>query len=90
LHTSVLERFSEWSEQITQLLEWDSDFAELCSDYEELAHWLVAYSQDGSTSESDCTANRLLLKEMEVEILQYLQAYDRQAPSRRPYKDFRR
>ena len=52
LYTSVFERFPEWSERISQLLQRDAIFDEICSDYEELAQWLVAHSHDDCTSES--------------------------------------
>jgi hypothetical protein len=74
LHTIVLERFSEWSQQITLLLTRGNDFAELCSDYEELAVWLANHCHDGRTPESECATNCLLRAEMEVEILQFLEA----------------
>ena len=74
LHSSVLERFSEWSERTAQLLQTDADFKEMCADYEELANWLEAHSDDDCTPESDCIENRQLLAELEAEILAALQA----------------
>jgi hypothetical protein len=67
LYTSALERFPDQTEMIKLLLQQDANFAEICSDYEELAVWLVDHSPEGSTSESSYVANRLLLKEMEME-----------------------
>lgn len=72
LYPYVLERFPEWSERILQLLERDADFDEMCSDYEKLADWLAARSHDGCTTESACAKNRLLLVELEVDILEAL------------------
>ena len=74
MQTTVLERFPEWSDQILLLLKLNAGFAELCSDYEELANWLATHTHDSHTPASECAANRLLLAEMEVEVLQYLQA----------------
>ena len=68
MYASVLERFPERSERITQLLQTDADFKEMCADYEELALWLAAHSQDGCTPESVCAENRQLLAELEVEV----------------------
>ena len=76
LYTSVLERFPEQTEKITQLLQSDATFEEICSDYQELADWLAAHSHDGCTPHFECAANRLLLAELEIEILQFLQAVD--------------
>ena len=76
---SVLERFPEWSERISLLLQTDVDFCEMCADYEELAIWLAAHSDDGCTPESVCTENRQLLAELQVEILAALQATERQS-----------
>jgi hypothetical protein len=75
---SVLERFPVWSEQISQLLQTDAVFCEMCADYEELANWFAAHSHDGCTPEPDCAANRQLLAELEIEISQNLQAVDHQ------------
>ena len=75
---SVLERFPEWSERTEQLLQRDADFEEMCADYEELVDWLAAHSHDGCAPEPECAANRQLLAELEIEILQNLQAVDHQ------------
>ena len=75
---SVLERFPEWSERIAQILLTDADFAEMCADHEELANWLAAHSNDDCTPEPVCAENRQLLAELEIEILQNLQAVDHQ------------
>lgn len=77
MYTTVIERFPEYSELITQLMRQDVKFAEICSEYEELANWLMDHSHEGSTPNFECAVNRLLLKEMEVEILQYFQAEER-------------
>ena len=79
MHTIVLERFPEWSEQITLLLARGRNFAELCSDYDELASWLATHSHEDYAPESEWAANCLLLAEMEVEILRHLQAEERQS-----------
>ena len=73
---SVLELFPEQSEKIKLLLQQDENFAEVCGDYHELALWLVSHDQDGCTLESECAINHELLKELEIEILQFLQAVD--------------
>ena len=78
MYTSVLERFPEQTEKIKLLLRQDGNFAEICADYQKLTLWLVAHGQDGCTPETECAANRLLLAELEVEILQFLQAVDHQ------------
>ncbi len=78
MYPSVLERFPEWSERITQLLQSDATFAEVCTDYEELANWLAAHSHDDCTSKSACLANRQLLAELAEEILETLQETSRQ------------
>ena len=78
LYTSVLERFPEQTEKIKLLLRQDVNFAEICADYQKLALWLVAQDHAGCISESECAANRLLLAELEIEILQLLQAVDQQ------------
>ena len=80
MYASVLERFPERSERIAQLLQTDADFKEMCADYEELALWLAAHSDDGCTPESVCAENRQLLAELEIEILQNLQAVELQSP----------
>jgi hypothetical protein len=77
LHTSLCERFPEWSEQIRQLAQQDPDFDEACSDYEELKRWLAAHNHEACPPESTCALNRLLLADLEVEILQSLRATDR-------------
>ena len=79
--TSVFERFPEWSERITQLLQSDAIFGEICSDYEELAQWLAAHSDHDCTPESECLANRQLLVELEAEIMRALQASGRDQPA---------
>jgi hypothetical protein len=79
LYPYVLERFPERSERILQLLERDADFDEICSDYEELANWLAAHSHDGCTSESALAKNRHLLEALAEEILEALQAAERQS-----------
>ena len=66
LYGSVLARFPEWSEQISQLLQTDADFKEICADYEELAIWLAAHSDGGCTPEPVCAENRQLLAELEA------------------------
>ena len=81
MYRSVFERFPEWSERITQLLMSDAIFDEICSDYEELATWLAAHSDDDCTPESECLANRQLLAELEAEILKALQASGRDPPA---------
>ena len=78
LYESVVERFPESSERITMLLQQDAEFAEICSDYEKVADWLAAHGHDGCTPEPECAANRQLLAELAIEILQNLQAVDRQ------------
>lgn len=78
MYTSVLERFPEQAEKIRLLLQQNTNFAEICADYQKLALWLVANGQEGCISESECAANRLLLAELEIEILQFLQAVDHQ------------
>ena len=80
LYASVFERFPECSERITQLLQTDATFDEICSDYEGLAEWLAAHSDDDCTPDSECLANRQLLTELEAEILQVLQASGRDPP----------
>ena len=46
MYTSVLKRFTEWSERIPQLLQEDADFREMCADYGELATWLETNAQE--------------------------------------------
>ena len=79
LYASVLERFPEWSERIPQLLGRDANFDEMCADYEELANWLAAHGGNDCTPECACVANRQLLAELEAEILEALQATERQS-----------
>jgi uncharacterized protein YdcH (DUF465 family) len=81
LYTSVFERFPEWSDRIRQLLQGDAIFDEICSDYEELAQWLAAHSDDDCTPDSECLANRQLLGELEAEILRALQTSGRDPPA---------
>ena len=81
LYVSVLERFPEWSERITQLLQSDANFVEMCSDYEELANWLAAHSHNDCIEDPTCLANRQLLVELEAEILRALQASGRDPPA---------
>ena len=81
LYASVFERFPECSERITQLLQTDATFDEICSDYEELAQWLAAHSEDDCSPDSECLANRELLTELEAEILQALQTSQRDPPA---------
>ena len=81
LYVSVLERFPEWSEWITQLTQSDATFAEICADYEELTNWLAAHGHDGCPPECECVANRQLLAELEAEILQALHASGREPPA---------
>ena len=78
MFTSVIERFPGQAEKIQLLLQQDANFVEICADYQKLALWLVAHGQDGCTLESECSANRLLLAELEIEILQLLQTVDHQ------------
>ena len=80
-YPSVRKCFPEWSKQISQLAQQDPDFDEACSDYEELKSWLAAHDHEECPAQSACTMNRLLLAELEVEILQYLQA-----TGRHPYR----
>ena len=70
----VRERFPEWSEQIQHLAQQDLDFQEVCSDYGDLSSWLAAHDHEACPPESTCALNRLLFAELEVEILQFLQA----------------
>ena len=77
-YESLLERFPDKSERIKQLLKSDTTFEEICSDYEQLSLWLTAHSHEDCTPDSECAANRQLLTELEVEILQVMQAVDRQ------------
>ena len=79
LYKSVVERFPESSERITLLLQQDAEFAEICSDYEEVADWLAAHSRDGCAYECSCAANRQLLSELEADILEALQEWDHQS-----------
>ena len=81
LYVSVLERFPEWSERITQLTQSDATFGEICSDYEELADWLAAHGCNDCTPECECVANRQLLAELEAEFLRALQASGRDPPA---------
>ena len=78
MYISVFERFPEQSEKINLLLQKDERFAEICGDYHELALWLDAHDHDGCTPESECAINRELLKELEVEIVQYLHSVEHQ------------
>ena len=79
MNTSFLERFPEWSEIISQLNQRDADFAEICEDYQELSEWLVAHEHEGCTSESECAANRLLLEELEIDLLKILDSTERES-----------
>ena len=74
----LIEHFPEQAEKIHPLLQQDENFVEVCADYQKLALWLVAHERDDRTSETECAANRLLLAELEIEILQFLQAVDDQ------------
>ena len=78
LYTSVLERFPESADRIVQLAQSNATFTEICNDYQELAQWLQAYDHECDTPEIECADNRLLLAELEIEILQFLQAVDHQ------------
>ena len=77
LYSSLCERFPEWSEQIRQLAQQDPVFNEACSDYEELAKWLVVHEHDDCPPEPACAVNHLLLEELEIEILQALNTAER-------------
>ena len=79
VYASVLERFPERSERVTQLLQVDAGFREMCADYQEMACWLATYDFDGRTVESACIEGRQLLAELEAEILAALQAAERQS-----------
>ena len=78
MYPIVHERFSERSEQISELLQNDLNFDEMCSDYEELACWLSAFSQGDATPDAAYVENRRLLTELEAEILQSLLSVERQ------------
>ena len=82
LHSLLYERFPEWSAQIAQLAQQDPEFEDACSDYEELGRWLAAHGHEACLPESTCAMNRLLLAELEVEILRSLEVDDR-IPGRR-------
>ena len=77
-YPSVRKRFPEWSEQIGQLSKQDPDLKEACSDYEELSNWLARHDHELCPPESACALNRLILADLEVEILRYLQTARRQ------------
>ena len=74
----VLANFPECFDRIQQLTKSNADFEEICSDYEQLAKWLEDHSHDGSKQESTLLDNRQLLIELETEILDALQATERQ------------
>ena len=70
----VLERFPEHSELISQLLQEDADFQEMCADYDELATWLDAKGQEDGRSEAECAEARRVLESLELEIIRKLQS----------------
>ena len=74
LYSSLQEHFPERFEQIRRLAQQDPGFEEVCSDYEELSSWLASHDHKACPPESACAMNRLLLADLEIEILQYLQA----------------
>ena len=70
----VLERFPESSERISQLLQEDADFQEMCADYEELATWLETNAQEDGRSEAECAEARRVLESLELEIIRKLES----------------
>ena len=73
MYISIDERFPEWSEEIQQLIQRDSDFEELCTDYQKLVEWLAEHNHDDCIPESACVRNSMLLRELELEILEALE-----------------
>jgi len=65
-------RFPGLIEAIELLLERDSIFREICSDYEEASAWLADYCHSGGLPSINCDRCRELIGELEGEIIEAL------------------
>ena len=83
----VFERFPEHSELISQLLQEDVDFQDMCADYEELATWLETNAQEDGSSEAECAEARRVLESLELEIIRKLESALRGAASKNTTTD---
>ena len=70
----VAERFPDWRTEVLQLLKESDDFRELCTDYRDLASWLAACDRSVEAQKAAVEEGRVLLRELEQEILDMLQA----------------
>ena len=70
----ILEQFPMWQSEIEQLFQEDADFQEMCQDYEEVLTLLANWTDSSDIYRGTIDANRTLLKDLEAEILEALQA----------------
>jgi uncharacterized protein YdcH (DUF465 family) len=77
----VNERFHEVRELMARLFERDTDFRDLCEDYEACADTVTRLQLRGSASEAMRTEYTALLLRLERELLRYLEEHPDRAAS---------
>jgi uncharacterized protein YdcH (DUF465 family) len=69
----IVEQFPELRETIRRLFEEDAQFQELCADYGEARRALAHWSAPAKGASQTTTEYRILVRELEQEILELLQ-----------------
>ena len=71
---SISKQFPAWQSKIEQLYQENADFQEACRDYEEVHSLLANWTSTTQVHPAIIDEYRTLLKELEVEIVEALQA----------------
>ena len=77
----VLEQFPKWQSEIEQLHQENADFQEMCQDYEEVCSLVATWTAPADVYPATIEGYRTLLKDLEAEIMEALQAHFRQIES---------
>ncbi len=71
----VYRKFPQHREAIQGLLQKDTNFREICDDYEEICTWLAAYCRSGSRASEEYDRAQEMLRDLEDEINKVLSNY---------------
>ena len=70
----LFEQFSKWQPEIEQLFQKNTDFQEICQDYEEVLSLLATWTAPANANPATIQGYRELLNSLEAEIMDCLQA----------------
>ena len=68
----VYRKFSDHIEIISELLQKDATFREICADYEEMCTWLASYCRSKGRPSEECDHARELIRDLENDINEVL------------------